>query len=184
MDLKTRDVPGAAAFFETALGWRFTGREIVAGEHRIGGVSDLADPFYPPGIPAHIACYLAVDDVAGVAEAAVAHGARLVVGPFEVEGQGAVATLLDPVGVAFSLWEARGFAGWDFPPGTPNAPIGAVHVSDDSDRARRFYRDALGLDATVEHGDAARWEIVVHAAGRTRLTGPDGLDFRLDPLPG
>ncbi|WP_308280461.1 hypothetical protein [Streptomyces lincolnensis] len=85
--------------------WR-RATKITAGGCRIGGVSDLADPVYPPDIPAHIAYYLAVDDVERRTEAAVANGARLVVPPFDAGDQGRMVTLIDPVGAAFSLWGA------------------------------------------------------------------------------
>ncbi|WP_318294804.1 VOC family protein [Streptomyces bacillaris] len=59
MDLKTHDPSGAAAFFSSVLGWDFAVDEedwrkavmISAGRHRIGGVSDLAQPVYPRGPP-------------------------------------------------------------------------------------------------------------------------------------
>ncbi|WP_328349396.1 hypothetical protein OG800_01775 [Streptomyces sp. NBC_00445] len=97
MDLKTRDLPGTAAFFSTALGWRFAVDEndwrkaikFVANGYQIGSVSDLANPVYPPGTPAHIAYYLAVDDVDRRTEAATANGARLVLPPSEAGDQGA-----------------------------------------------------------------------------------------------
>jgi predicted enzyme related to lactoylglutathione lyase len=113
MVLKTRDVPGTAAFFSTALGWRFAVDEddwrkatkIAANGYQIGSVSDLANPVYPPAAPAHIAYYLAVDDVDRRTEAATAHGARLLLPPFEAGEQGRMATLIDPAGAAFSLWQ-------------------------------------------------------------------------------
>jgi predicted enzyme related to lactoylglutathione lyase len=123
MDLKTRDVPGAAAFFSTAMGWHFAVDEddwrkatkIAANGYQIGSVSDLANPVYPPGSPAHIAYYLAVDDVDRRTEAATANGARLVLPPFEAGDQGRMATLIDPVGAAFSLWQPDRFGGWECP---------------------------------------------------------------------
>ncbi|WP_246096774.1 VOC family protein [Streptomyces botrytidirepellens] len=130
MDLKTRDLPGTAAFFSKTLGWHFAVDEedwrqttaIAVDGHRIGGVSDLAQPVYPPGTPAHIAYYLAVDDVDRRTEAATARGARLVVPPFDAGDQGRMATLIDPVGAAFSLWQPYRFSGWGFPPRTAGAP--------------------------------------------------------------
>jgi predicted enzyme related to lactoylglutathione lyase len=62
-DLKTRDPAGTAAFFSKSLGWRFAVDEedwrkavkISVDDHPIGGVSDLANPVYPPETPAHLA---------------------------------------------------------------------------------------------------------------------------------
>jgi predicted enzyme related to lactoylglutathione lyase len=85
MELKTRDIPGTAAYFSAVLGWRF---DVDEDDWRravrprlmgpIGTVSDLASPLYPPGTPPHVAYYLRVDDVDDRAPAATAGGAQLV----------------------------------------------------------------------------------------------------------
>ncbi|SHF05926.1 VOC family protein [Streptoalloteichus hindustanus] len=223
MDLKAHDVAGVAEFFSAALGWRFAVDEgdwrravrISSGGHQIGGVSDLANPVYPPGIPAHIAYYLAVDDVERRVDAATANGARLVVAPFDAGDQGRTATLVDPFGAAFSPWQAREFGGWQCPPGAPFAPHRMVHISDQPNQARLFYRELLGVDLAFAdfvpppepESCAPRWELVVSATdvdgvaaraaahglghvawlervGRRvlRLTGPEGLSFRVVPV--
>src|SRR5689334_10621413 len=122
MDLKTHDPAATAAFFSRALGWRFAVDEqdwrkavkISVGDEVIGSVSDLASPVYPPGTPAHIAFYLASDDVDLRVEAAVANGADLVLPPFEAGDQGRIATLVDPFGAAFSLWQQERSTVWTF----------------------------------------------------------------------
>ncbi|GGZ44968.1 hypothetical protein GCM10010387_44230 [Streptomyces inusitatus] len=190
MDLKTHDPAGAAEFFSTVLGWHFAVDEddwrratkIYENGRPVGGVSDLSQPVYPPGTPAHIAHYLAVDDVDRRTEAATAHGARLVVPPFDAGDQGRIATLVDPFGAAVSLWQARGFAGWDEP-----RPL--VLDCPDPEGARRFYREVLGLEqAEFGTADVPGWRPVVlvddlpavaaRAAGRLRdgmLHSPQGL---------
>lgn len=181
MDLKTRDVPGTTAFFSAVLGWRFAVDEaderrataIFAGGYRIGGASDLANPVYPPGTPPHLALYLAVDDVDRATAAAVARGARLVLAPFDAGSRGRLSTLVDPAGAAFSLWQAREFAGWDFPPGATGAPSHVVLACADPTAARDFYRQVLGTapqhaeftaGSTTESSavhTAPRWELAL-----------------------
>ncbi|MDK1472982.1 VOC family protein [Streptomyces sp. 549] len=185
MDLKTRDTAGTAAFFAKTLGWRFAVDEddwrkavkISAGGHLIGSVSDLANPVYPPGTPAHVAYYLAVDDVDRRTQAATAKGARLVLPPFDAGDQGRIATLVDPVGAAFSLWQARHFAGWTYPPGTAGAPHRMVLACDQPDRARDFYRELTGtpmacadfVPAPGRDVSAPQWELAVEVADLDRL---------------
>ncbi|MFD1832312.1 VOC family protein [Streptomyces desertarenae] len=217
MDLKTHDVPGTAAFFSAVLGWRFAVDEgdwrravkIFADGRRIGGVSDLSSPVYPPGTPAHIAYYLAVDDVEARTEAATAAGARLVLAPFDAGDQGRIATLVDPVGAAFSLWQTHPSNRWS---PSASAPQRMVLACPRPERARRFYRDMLGTvpgcaDFVRMHGPgrcAPRWELVVavddpdavalrarglgcempYGTDHTgpddqRLSSPDGLTFRI-----
>ncbi|MGH4035899.1 VOC family protein [Actinomycetota bacterium Odt1-20B] len=179
LDLKTRDPSGAAAFLSQALGWTFAVDEedwrratkISVDGHRIGGVSDLANPVYPPDTPAHIAFYLAVDDVDRRAETATAHGARLVVEPFDAGDQGRTATLIDPVGAAFSLWQPHTFSGWRLPPRLEGAPHHLVLSCDRPDRARDFYQEVTGAPLTSARFAAARdtaaapqWELAVAVA--------------------
>ncbi|MER5834881.1 VOC family protein [Streptomyces sp. NPDC002130] len=177
MDLETRDPAGTAALLSKTLGWHFAVDEkdwrkatkITVDGHPIGGVSDLANPVYPPGTPAHIAYYLAVDDIDRRVEAATAQGARLVVPPFDAGDQGRVATLIDPVGAAFSLWQRHHFPGWSFPSRTAGSPHRMILACDQPDRAPRFYEEATGAplicaDFITAAGAAASvpgWELVV-----------------------
>ncbi|MFJ8769593.1 VOC family protein [Streptomyces clavifer] len=174
MDLKTHDVPGTAAFFSAVLGWRFAVDEddwrratkIFADGHRIGGVSDLSGPLYPPGTPAHISYYLAVDDIEVRTEAATAAGAQLVLAPFDAGDQGRIATLIDPVGAVFSLWQTHPSNRW---PPSASAPQRMILACSHPEQARRFYREMLGAvpscaDFVLSHGDAdcaPRWELAV-----------------------
>ncbi|WP_369275386.1 VOC family protein [Streptomyces sp. R11] len=177
MDLKTRDLPGTAAFFSETLGWRFAVDEddwrkatktTVEG-HSIGGVSDLTNPVYPSGTPAHVAYYLAVDDVDRCTEAAAEHGAKVVVAPFDAGEQGRLATLTDPAGAAFSLWRANQFTGWDFPLHLTGAPHRMVLACEQPEEARQFYRRVTGsapacadfVAAGVSDATAPQWELLV-----------------------
>jgi predicted enzyme related to lactoylglutathione lyase len=177
MDLKTRDLAGTATFFSRTLGWRFAVDEkdwrratkIAIDGHLIGSVSDLANPVYPPGIPAHIAYYLAVDNVDRRVGAATVNGARLVVPPFDAGDQGRMATLIDPVGAAFSLWQPRNFTGWQFASHLAGAPHRMVLTCDQPERARHFYDKTTGTpldcaDFIATRGPSAsapQWELTV-----------------------
>ncbi|MGW7283545.1 VOC family protein [Streptomyces sp. NPDC054844] len=215
MDVKTYDVPGTEAFFSAVLGWRFAVDEsdwrraikIFADGQQIGGVSDLSSPLYPPGTPAHIAYYLAVDDVQARTEAATAAGAQLVLAPFDAGDQGRIATLIDPVGAAFSLWQTHSSNRWS---PSARAPQCMVLACPRPEQARNFYQDVLGTvpscaDFVPTHGaeePQPRWELVVAVddpdavaaracglghgmpagqgpVGGQRLTSPDGLTFRI-----
>ncbi|MEU3207017.1 VOC family protein [Streptomyces cyaneofuscatus] len=189
MDLKTHDPSGTAAFFSSVLGWEFAVDEqdwrravkFSAGGHRVGGISDLAQPVYPPGTPAHIAYYLAVDDVDLRTAVAAENGAQVVVPPFDAGDQGRIATLADPMGAVFSLWRPSGFAGWPASPPPEGEDVGVdvprieaaphrmVLVSEDPRRAQDFYTEMLGAPlarATFRQGpygatSAPQWELLI-----------------------
>ncbi|MEU4174460.1 VOC family protein [Streptomyces sp. NPDC026589] len=200
MDLKTRDPSGTAVFFSSVLGWEFAVDEedwrravkISAGGERIGGVSDLAQPVYPPGTPPHIAYYLAVDDADHRTALAVANGAQVVVPPFDAGDQGRIATLIDPVGAVLSLWRPRGFAGWPASATADGTPHHAVLACEDPERAREFYarttgtplgravfREAGPAVTGTTTGSAPQWELALAVDDpdavirRALIHGPD-----------
>lgn len=210
LDLKTRDVAATAAFLHAALGWTAAvdpddwrkATTFALDGRWIAGVSDLAGPAYPPGVPPHVSYYLAVDDVGARTAAAERAGARVVLPPSEVADQGRLATLLDPFGAAVSLWQAEAFAGWTHHPATPAAPAGMRHRGGRPADAQRFYERVLavrpgaaqfgagadGWEATVAVPDLAAVERRVqrHGAGTCtwhrgrgalRLVDPQGLSL-------
>lgn len=215
MDLKTRDPSGTAAFFSAVLGWDFAVDEqdrrkavkISAGDHRIGGLSDLAQPVYLPGTPAHIASYLAVDDVDRRTAVAAENGAQILVPPFDAGDQGRIATLIDPVGAVVSLWRPQGFAGWPVSPpdGAGAVPHRMILACEDPERARHFYTGmttgapparaafaeattsapqwelVLGvvddLDGVAARARAHGGELLIVSEGLARLSSPEGLTF-------
>ncbi|WP_258198949.1 VOC family protein [Streptomyces sp. A244] len=164
MDLKTRDPAGTAALLSTTFGWRFAVDEedwrkavkISVEGQLIGGLSDVANPVYPPGTPAHIAYYLAVDDIDRRVEAATTLGAHLVVPPFDAGDQGRIATLIDPEGAAFSLWQRRDFPGWSFPPRLAGFPHRMLLACDRPDEARHFYEKTTGVPCSAPTS-SPRW---------------------------
>ncbi|ROO63109.1 putative enzyme related to lactoylglutathione lyase [Micromonospora sp. Llam0] len=179
MDIKTRDIAGTARFFSATLGWHFAvddndwrrATTITVGSHRIGTVSDLAAPIYPPGTPPHIAYYLAVDDVDRRVAAATTAGAQLIVAPFDID-QGRIATLIDPFGAPVSLWHRKDSHGWRHPAGVITAPHRMILGCPRPDETRRFYQETLGTN--LHNADlirvrgaavATQWQLVVTVDG-------------------
>ncbi|MEX3107152.1 VOC family protein [Streptomyces sp. ST1015] len=168
MDIKTRDLQGTAARLSAEFGWEVEGRRVGVRGRAVGGVSDLADPVYPAGTPEHVAYYIAVERVEELVGAAVAGGGRVVVEPFGLGERGRIATLVDPVGAAFSLWE--GAEGWGPVEAGVGVPVGMVLGCGRPEEARRFYRDVLGVPLRCaefrrEGVAVPRWEAVVRGVG-------------------
>lgn len=184
-DLKTRDVQGTSAFLAATLGWQSVPPDPLRATHllvldgsRIGSLSDLSGPAYPPGLPDHVALYLGVDDAVKQTDTARGLGATVVIEPFELPGVGRMAFIVDPLGAGVALWQSLGFAGWtpardDFGP----APTTPAHASADPHAAADFYRQ-LGLDpgsaCFTREDDRSEWQLCVtgiHAA----ITTPGGV---------
>ncbi|XVV01960.1 VOC family protein [Actinosynnema sp. CA-248983] len=80
-----------------------------------------------------------------------------------------MATLTDPVGAAFSLWQPRDFTGWQFPSRLAGAPHRMVLTCDQPEKARHFYDKTTGnpmncADFIAAGGPGAsvpQWELAV-----------------------
>ena len=111
VDVDLPDVDAGIAFYAALFGWTFADatppgapfRYVIA---RLGG-RDVAGVGGPASGPAAWNTYVAVDDADEAAARFVAAGGTLVSGPVDAGPGGRTATLLDPGGAAFRLWQAR-----------------------------------------------------------------------------
>ncbi|CAM5579434.1 hypothetical protein SBADM41S_10798 [Streptomyces badius] len=193
MDLKTRDPSGTAAFFSAVLGWDFAVDEedwrravtISAGDHRIGGVSDLAGPAYPPDLPAHVAYYLAVDDVDRRTAVAAENGARILVPPFDAGDQGRIATLIDPEGAAVSFHSPGDRPA---PDGEPDALVaggaGERHPQPADAVRARSVSGTPGVRGPGRRGSARSLAVLAGGGPPTRPPSTAAAARRAGPAPG
>lgn len=106
-ELMTRDLAAAKKLYGEALGWTFeempmpdgtlyqicnSGDEMVGGMFDISGKPEMAD------VPATWRAYIAVDDIDARLKKAKALGASVMGEPFDVQGVGRIATIMQPDG--------------------------------------------------------------------------------------
>ncbi len=159
MDVKSHQPARAAEFFAQILSWTATVDEdswrtattFSAGQYDVGGLSDLSTPVYPPGLPAHVAYYLATDNIDDVVSDAEAAGAEVVLAPFDAGDEGRVATLIDPFGGPISLVQRTGGRTWSHPTGSLGTPTSMRHISGAPEAAYRFYRCTLRVTDPAVH---------------------------------
>lgn len=104
-EFMTRDVEGVKAFYADTLGWKFSAMPmpqgtyhlVLDGEQPIAGIMPMAGPEFE-GVPEHWFSYIAVDDIDARLEKAVAKGASIAHGPFDVDGVGRICVLKQPNG--------------------------------------------------------------------------------------
>jgi uncharacterized protein len=146
-DLATTDPDGAKAFYGELFGWEF--EDLPAGEGmtytmaRLGGSRVAALARGREGIPAHWNSYVTVASADDAASRAAELGAQVLFAAFDVMGAGRMATIQDPPGAIFQVWE-------------PRDTIGAERVNEtgcltwndlsttDPDAAERFYSGLFG----------------------------------------
>jgi uncharacterized protein len=147
VDVGLPDVDAGIAFSSGLFGWTFAdampadlpGRYVIA---QLDG-RDVAAISGPSSGPARWNTYMAVDDADVAAARFVDAGATLVSGPEDAGPGGRTATLLDPEGAQFRLWQARRRLGVQAvnEPGAWN--FSNLHTGDLA-AARDFYGPVLG----------------------------------------
>lgn len=111
VELATRDVPAASAFYQSLLGWSISTDDyphLSAADREFGGMQDMSATGVPEDIAAHWLLYFKTQDVAATAQRAAELGAQTLAEPFRLPGTGYFATLRDPQGAVFALYEPEG----------------------------------------------------------------------------
>lgn len=105
----TPDPDKAAQFYGRVFGWAI-GANNAMGYRQIpaapGGIAGGIWPA-PPGAPSGVQVYVSVPDVAATVAAATAQGASVIVPVTALPDGDVMAVLLDPLGMAFGLMQAR-----------------------------------------------------------------------------
>lgn len=167
-DLATTDPDGAKAFYAGLFGWQL--EDLPAGEGMtytmasLGGDRVAALARGREGIPAHWNSYVTVASADDAASRAEGLGAQVLFPPFDVMGAGRMATVQDPVGAIFQVWEPRDSIGAE----RVNEP-GCLTWNDlsttDPEAAERFYTGLFGWAFEKTPGDFEYW--VVKSGGRS-----------------
>ena len=109
VELATRDLSRAEAFYRELLGWQLTEHadspapyKIINSEDgRVGGVMQMTKEW--GDMPSHWSLYLQVDDVDQTLQLAQQHGGETCVPGFDAPGVGRIARINDPAGAGFYL---------------------------------------------------------------------------------
>ena len=110
IELVTTDVPRSKDFYGEILGWSFWDNSSLYGNYNLAlkdgkMICGIYKSSKLDGAKAHWNSYIFVEDIDHVVKQAVALGGTLERGPFEVMGMGRMASLRDPAGAWFSLWQ-------------------------------------------------------------------------------
>ena len=111
VELATRDIARAEAFYGAVLGWRAEPFPAGPGQYRVlsvpgqqdgfGGLLEMDEQW--EGVPSHWSIYLQVADVDATLDKAVALGGSVCVPAFDVPGVGRIARIDDPAGAGCYL---------------------------------------------------------------------------------
>jgi uncharacterized protein len=145
-DLSTPDAEASKAFYASLFGWEFEDNPIPDGGvyvmARLGGRAAAAMFETSERHPAW-ASYVTVDDVEATTERARELGANVMAEPFDVMDAGRMATLQDPTGAVFCVWEPRRAIGAEVVNTHGALSLNQLNTTD-PDAAQRFYGDLFG----------------------------------------
>ena len=114
-ELWSQDPAGVADFYSQVFDWNI--QHMPEMNYRMvdtgveGGINGgIMQPDEGP-VPANMAFYIGVDDLAGYREKVVAAGGQIVVEEQEVPGMGSFALFADPEGRVMGMWKEAAAAG-------------------------------------------------------------------------
>ncbi|MCF7222290.1 VOC family protein [Marilutibacter chinensis] len=108
VELATRDLPRAEAFYRDVLGWSLQDhtaapvgsyRIFCSDDGQVGGLLKMDEDWAE--MPSHWSIYVQVEDVDEAVARAEALGGRCVVAAFDIPGVGRIARINDPAGAGF-----------------------------------------------------------------------------------
>ena len=148
VDLEADDVDEAARFYGALFGWTFieaaTERRYLVAQRNGQDAAGIAQrPQGPDGSGAGWSTYISVRDITYAVDRVVQAGGRITQSPADLFNAAITAACVDPVGIPFRLWQARGRQGAQ----VANTP-GAWNFSDlhtaDASAAVGFYGGVFG----------------------------------------
>jgi predicted enzyme related to lactoylglutathione lyase len=145
-DLSTPDAEASKAFYGGLFGWDFEDEPIPDGGvyvmARLGGRSAAAMFETSERHPAW-ASYVTVDDADTITARARELGASVMAEPFDVMDAGRMATLQDPTGAVFCVWQPGRSIGAEVVNGDGALSLNQLNTTD-PEAAQRFYSELFG----------------------------------------
>ncbi len=167
IDILSPSAQAARAFYSAVFGWDYDINAAFGGytTARLGGYATagvVGDQPDAPPMPAAWSLYFATDNIDVDVARAVKLGARVQYPAMSVGDFGSMATLEDPTGAPFSLWQAGTHVGFQVT-NEPGSPAWFEVYSPDAKKTRDFFTTLLGAKAepmpggmeyyTLKHGD-------------------------------
>ena len=145
-DLSTPDAEASKAFYGGLFDWEFEDNPIPEGGvyvmARLGGRAAAAMFETTERHPAW-ASYVTVDDAGAITDRARELGANVLAEPFDVMDVGRMATLQDPTGAVFCVWQPRTSIGAEVVNTPGSLSLNQLNTSE-PDAAQSFYGELFG----------------------------------------
>lgn len=148
----TPDAAATKKFYSELLGW--TWKDIPMGDQgayhiaelrggEVAAMYQMTDQMPGPGVPPHWAAYVTVANTDETMAKAQALGGKVLMGPYDVMEHGRMAVLMDPIGAAFVVWQAKQHCGVTLY-GEPGTLCWTQLNASDPAKAKAFYPELFG----------------------------------------
>ncbi len=190
VDTLQPDPKAAVQFYGPLLGWTFDTPvampDGLAGEYlaaRCDGRLVAGIGQAPPGLPSAVwTTYVAVVDVDATAARVGGAGGGIIVGPIAHGGEGRLAVLTDPVGVAFGIWQAGVRRGAERVNEPGSWTMSSLHARD-CEVSARFYGETFGWRLeSAPHAPIAFWRLDGRVGGEPGQPMPRDVVGVLAPI--
>ena len=153
-ELATPDLDSAKAFYGSLFGWEALEVPSAQGAYVIfnlegrpcGGAYRIDAEQAARGLRVQWRNYVKVASADRAAERVKELGGSVVAGPFDVEGVGRMASVKDPAGVGFALWQDGTHPGLTLQ-GVAGAPCWTERMARDAGAAKAFFTGLFGWTA-------------------------------------
>jgi uncharacterized protein len=175
IDLGTTDAAAAKRFYTRLFGW--AAEDLPAGPggtytmltvhgKKVAALYEMGTDM--KGVPPHWNTYVTVENADAASERAVRLGGKALCPAMDVFDAGRMATLEDPTGAVFNVWQPKGSIGAELQ-GEPNTLAWAELMSHDAMRAKGFYGELFNWIG--ETTPMAGTEYTVYKRGDEMLAG-------------
>ena len=174
LDLSTSDEAAAIEFYGSLFGWTNEANDAGGGmmynmqkqgDAYVGGIYKQRDEEAAQGIPPHWTTYISVDNVDEAVTRVAGAGGQVYMEPYDVMEAGRMAIFAEPTGAVAALWQNKQGTGGTLT-GEPNSLCWAELLSDDPDKATKFFKDVLGVESGSMPGPGGNPYILLKAAGK------------------
>lgn len=158
VDLVTTDTEGAKRFYEGLFGWKFLDLPTDVGTvysmaqidgYNVAGLGPFPPNMRDQGIPPFWTTYINHSDVDSVAKKAAEAGGNVMAPPFDVMESGRMATIQDPTGAVFGVWQPDQHIGAQLV-NIANTLVWSELQTNDLKAARAFYHAVFDWKYAVD----------------------------------
>ena len=152
IDLATTDPEAAREFYGVLMGWKFDNMYeeghlvytmMLLDGKNVAGMGQLQPQQVEAGMPPVWSSYVCVEDARKSVAECESLGAQALAGPMDIFDSGVLATMVDPCGAVFSMWQPKAHKGFQVMM-EPSSFVWVERYAHNPTEDAEFYKAAFG----------------------------------------